>query len=62
MARADGKKEPQAPQAERPKKRYETIAFLFLSVILFPVMSIILVGGFGFIIWMQQLMFGPPGH
>lgn len=62
MAPADGKKAPEAARTETPKKRHETIAFLFLSVVLFPLMSIILVGGFGFIIWMQQLLFGPPGH
>ncbi len=45
-----------------PKKKHETWAFLFLAFVLFPLLSIILVGGFGFIIWMQHLIFGPPGY
>ncbi|KAA9009023.1 periplasmic nitrate reductase, NapE protein [Histidinibacterium aquaticum] len=43
-----------------PSKRHETLAFLFLAFVLFPLLSVIFVGGFGFLIWMQHLMFGPP--
>ncbi|MDF0602438.1 periplasmic nitrate reductase, NapE protein [Psychromarinibacter sp. C21-152] len=46
---------------ETASKRHETLAFLFLAFVLFPVLAIVLVGGFGFIVWMQHLMFGPPG-
>lgn len=42
-------------------KRQEFGAFLLLSVFLAPVLSVILVGGYGFIIWMFQLIAGPPG-
>jgi len=35
--------------------------FLFLTVILAPVFSVALVGGYGFAIWMYQLLLGPPG-
>jgi len=42
-------------------KRGERRVFIFIAVILFPVLSIILVGGYGFTIWMLQLIFGPPG-
>jgi nitrate reductase NapE len=44
-----------------PRKRDETLAFVFLSIVLFPILAIAIVGGFGFIVWMQHLMFGPPG-
>ncbi|RLQ87922.1 periplasmic nitrate reductase, NapE protein [Notoacmeibacter ruber] len=44
-----------------PSRGNETLAFLFLSLVLFPLLSIVLVGGFGFVIWMEHLMFGPPG-
>jgi nitrate reductase NapE len=43
------------------KKRDETLAFIFLAFILFPVLAVAIVGGFGFIVWMQHLIFGPPG-
>jgi len=42
-------------------KRGERRVFLFIAVFLFPVLSVIVVGGYGFIIWMMQLIFGPPG-
>lgn len=42
-------------------KRGERRVFLFITVILFPVLSVILVGGYGLVIWMLQMFFGPPG-
>jgi nitrate reductase NapE len=38
-------------------------AFLFITVLLFPILSVMFVGGYGFIIWMLQVfLLGPPGH
>lgn len=42
------------------EKSRELRVFLFLTVILFPILSISLMGGYGFIIWMSQIIFGPP--
>ncbi len=42
-------------------RRGERRVFIFIAVFLFPLLSIILVGGYGFVIWMLQLIFGPPG-
>lgn len=42
-------------------KRGERRVFLFITVILFPVLSVILVGGLGLVIWITQMIFGPPG-
>jgi nitrate reductase NapE len=39
----------------------EIKGFLFLTVILAPALSIALVGGYGFTIWMYQLFVAPPG-
>ena len=61
MAPVEGTTKTETPPPDAPEKRHETIAFLFLSVVLFPLLSIMLVGGFGFIIWMQHLLIGPPG-
>ncbi len=43
-----------------PKSR-ELYAFLFLTIVLAPVASAALVGSYGFVIWMYQLIAGPPG-
>ena len=41
-------------------KKYEKNTFVFLAVFLAPILSIIIVGGFGFIIWISQMFLGPP--
>jgi nitrate reductase NapE len=52
-------------EARRPvsarTKRDEIIAFLILAVVIWPVIAVGVVGGYGFLIWMSQLIFGPPG-
>ncbi len=41
-------------------KAVERRAFLLLAVVLFPVLSVAIVGGYGFLVWMSQLVLGPP--
>lgn len=41
-------------------KKEERNVFLFLVVLLAPILAVALVGGYGFFIWMLQLIFGPP--
>jgi nitrate reductase NapE len=43
------------------QKGKETRLFLFLVICLFPLLSIALVGGYGFFIWFMQMLLGPPG-
>lgn len=40
--------------------RDERFAFILLAVVLAPVLSVAIVGGYGFIVWMSQLILGPP--
>ncbi|OED41976.1 TorE protein [Endozoicomonas sp. (ex Bugula neritina AB1)] len=47
---------------ERDTRRREYIALFIIVVILFPALAAMTVGGYGFIVWMLQLIFGPPGH
>jgi len=39
----------------------ERWVFLLLTVVLVPVLSVLIVSGFGFAIWISQLILGPPG-
>lgn len=39
----------------------ERRAFIMLVVFLAPVLAVAIVGGYGFIVWMSQLVTGPPG-
>ncbi|MDQ2104730.1 periplasmic nitrate reductase, NapE protein [Azospirillum isscasi] len=52
------------PDSARPDsgaKRREIAMFLLLAVVIWPILSIAVVGGYGFLIWMSQLIMGPPG-
>jgi nitrate reductase NapE len=42
-------------------KAQELRSFLFLAVVMAPVLAVIFVSGYGFIVWMYQLIAGPPG-
>lgn len=42
------------------RRRDELLSFLILTVVLAPVVSVIVVGGYGFLVWMSQLIWGLP--
>lgn len=50
-------------QTETPRRgrRHEFIVFLILAVLIWPFIAVGIVGGFGFLVWMWQIIFGPPG-
>lgn len=41
-------------------KRRELAVFIFLTFILAPILAVIVVAGYGFVVWMVQLVAGPP--
>lgn len=46
-----------------PSKRMERAAFLLLTFVVFPVLTILIVAGYGFLVWAWQMIAGPPsGH
>lgn len=47
-------------QPDTSKSR-ETRLLVFLLVFLFPILAIAIVGGYGFIVWILQMILGPPG-
>lgn len=51
--------DPDAPST----KQEETRSFLFLTIVTAPVLAVVLVAGWGFIVWMYQLLSGRlPGY
>ncbi len=40
-----------------PRRREELIVFLFLTIVLAPVLAVGIVGGYGFAIWCRRLSF-----
>lgn len=49
---------------EKPRKsrrRSEMITFLVLAFGIWPIVAVGVVGGYGFLVWMYQIIAGPPG-
>lgn len=42
-------------------RRGELLAFLVLAFGIWPIVAVSIVGGYGFLVWMFQIVFGPPG-
>ncbi len=43
------------------EKAEERLSFFLLTVVLAPVLAVAIVGGYGFAVWISQMIFGPPG-
>lgn len=42
-------------------RRAELIVFAIIAAFIWPVVTVGVVGGYGFAVWMSQLILGPPG-
>ncbi|MBX3576222.1 MAG: periplasmic nitrate reductase, NapE protein [Rhizobiaceae bacterium] len=50
------------PEPSRAKvRRRELLAFLALAFGIWPVVAVGVVGGYGLLVWMYQIVYGPPG-
>ncbi len=48
------------PEVPPSTKQEELRSFLFFTVVMAPALAVMLVGGYGFAVWMFQLVVGPP--
>jgi periplasmic nitrate reductase NapE len=44
-----------------PSRWRELLTFLILAFGIWPVVAVGVVGGYGFLVWMYQILAGPPG-
>ena len=44
-----------------PSRTAEILVFLTIAAFVWPVVAVGVVGGYGFMVWMYQIIFGPPG-
>lgn len=51
----------EAAAAPEKLRRRELITFLILAFGIWPIVAVGVVGGYGFLVWMWQIIFGPPG-
>jgi nitrate reductase NapE len=45
----------------RKTRRRELIIFLVLAFGIWPLVAVAVVGGYGLLVWIWQIIFGPPG-
>ncbi|WP_117196442.1 periplasmic nitrate reductase, NapE protein [Rhizobium terrae] len=45
----------------RGKRTREFVTFLVLAFGIWPIFAVGVVGGYGFLVWMFQIITGPPG-
>lgn len=43
------------------ERRREISLFVFLGFVLAPILAVLLVAGYGFLVWIWQMIHGPPG-
>jgi nitrate reductase NapE len=53
--------EPTQQESPELRRTEEFRTFIFLTVIMAPVLAVMGVGGYGFIVWVYQMFAGPPG-
>lgn len=41
-------------------KRRERAAFLLVTAVVFPVLTVLLIAAYGFVVWFSQWFLGPP--
>lgn len=41
-------------------RRRERLAFLLLTAVVFPLLTVLIVAGYGFVVWVWQMFNGPP--
>jgi periplasmic nitrate reductase NapE len=50
-------------QEDAKQRRSEEFrTWIFLTVVMAPVLAVAVVSGYGFIVWMVQTLTGPPGY
>jgi len=60
-AMLSGRSDSQGHVASPNRRSEELFAFLILAIFIWPILAVGVVGGYGFIVWMLQIVFGPPG-
>lgn len=54
-------KEATSTTPQEQSRGEETKAFLFLTGVIAPAVAVSVVVGYGFIVWISQILTGPPG-
>jgi nitrate reductase NapE len=58
---SSGRGDPVTPDGAVSSRKREILLFLILAVLIWPFIAVGVVAGWGFLVWMYQLIVGPPG-
>ena len=61
MIDTPGKNDARLDSVPKAGWRAELIVFAIIAAFIWPVVAVGVVGGYGFLVWMSQLILGPPG-
>ncbi|ANV98820.1 periplasmic nitrate reductase, NapE protein [Bradyrhizobium icense] len=61
MVDTSTKHDAQPGKAPETGRRAELIVFAVIAAFIWPIVAVGVVGGYGFLVWMSQLILGPPG-
>ena len=61
MSDTSGKHDAQPEKVHRASRGAEFLVFAIIAAFIWPVVAVGVVGGYGFLVWMSQLILGPPG-
>jgi nitrate reductase NapE len=61
MLDTSAKREAGPDGAQGTGRRSEFVVFAIIAAFIWPIVAVGVVGGYGFLIWMSQLILGPPG-
>ena len=56
-----GTQRPTTEAVFAPGRRAEFFVFAIIAAFIWPAVAVGVVGGYGFIVWMSQVILGPPG-
>jgi nitrate reductase NapE len=59
-AAADPPREGVAADRQRRKEEFRT--WFFLTFVMAPVLAVLIVSGYGFLVWIYQMIAGPPTY
>lgn len=55
-------RQPLSEPISRPVTKAEEVkSFLFLTAVMAPILAVLIVAGYGFLVWIYQMFAGPPG-
>jgi nitrate reductase NapE len=52
----------EAGVADRQRKKEEFRTWFFLTVVMAPLLAVLIVAGYGFAVWIYQMLAGPPTY